>query len=149
MQDLQQAGEDFLFMHTYQPCCLRLGVTCSSRGERTLLCGRLFWSCLMVMNWIVLMLLHPLLSVGLVFFFTVRWKQCRHFWKIKLSSTHFLLIILSFLFFLICFYFFFPLSRNPLSLSLWLSVHGNSILHFLAWTSPRFCYMPLWNLKKK
>lgn len=73
MQDLQQAGGDFRFMHTYQPCCLRLGVTCSSRGERTLLCGRLFWSCLMVMNWIVLMLLHPLLSVGLVcFFFTVR-----------------------------------------------------------------------------
>lgn len=69
MQDLQQAGGDFRFMHTYQPCCLRLGVTCSSRGERTLLCGRLFWSCLMVMNWIVLMLLHPLLSVGLGFFF--------------------------------------------------------------------------------
>lgn len=69
MQDLQQAGGDFRFMHTYQPCCLRLGVTCSSRGERTLLCGRLFWSCLMVMNWIVLMLLHPLLSVGLFCFF--------------------------------------------------------------------------------
>lgn len=133
MQDLQQAGGDFRFMHTYQPCCLRLGVTCSSRGERTLLCGRLFWSCLMVMNWIVLMLLHPLLSVGLGFFFHRSLKTMQAFLENKIiihtfppDNSQFSLFLGLFLLF------FFPLSRNPLSLSLWLSVHGNSILHFLA-----------------